>query len=69
MVVLQVFSENIKIKYKSTLLSKATFLSLLTGITSIVVPYIIACKTDGMIFIPKTTLYFCMPEKYFRVLD
>lgn len=55
MVVLQVFSENIKIKYKSTLLSKATCLLLLTGIISLVVPYIIACKTEGMIFIPKPT--------------
>lgn len=57
MVVLQVFTENVKIKYKSTILSKATFFTVLTGIISLIVPYIIACKTEGMVFIGKKILH------------
>lgn len=48
MLIVQVFSENVKIKYKTTLFSKATCFSMLTGIISVIVPYLIAYQTEGI---------------------
>lgn len=47
MVVIKVFSECIKINYKSTLLSKASFLSLTISLLSFLLPYFIALQTKG----------------------
>lgn len=49
MVVVQVFSENLKVKYKSTLFSKATVFSTFSRITAFIVPYLIAYQTEGKI--------------------
>lgn len=47
MVIMQVYSECIKIKYKSTLLSKATICLITTRVVSILVPYLIVLYTQG----------------------
>nr|CAH7721625.1 unnamed protein product [Callosobruchus chinensis] len=47
MVVLEVFSKSIQIKYKSTLLSKAAFIKIVTALTSIVVPFLLAYISGG----------------------
>lgn len=49
MVVVEVYSESIKIKYKSTFLSKATVFSVISSIVSILVPYFIAVQTEGKV--------------------
>lgn len=48
MLIVQVFSENVKIKYKTTFFSKATCFSILTGILSLIVPYLLAYQTEGI---------------------
>lgn len=47
MVILQVFTENLEIKYKSTFFSKATVFYIFSGIISIIIPYLIAYHTEG----------------------
>lgn len=58
MVVVQVFSENIKVKYKSTLLSKATLFSAICCLISLIVPYLIACKTEGVFVFIISDFYY-----------
>nr|CAI5862383.1 unnamed protein product [Callosobruchus analis] len=47
MVVLEVFSKSIQIKYKSTLLSKAALVKVVTALTSIILPFVLAYKSGG----------------------
>lgn len=47
MVVLDVYTKTINITYKSTILSKATFVCFLSSILSIVLPYIFAYQSGG----------------------
>jgi hypothetical protein len=47
MVILEVFSKNIVISYKSTFVSKATLLTLTFGVVTVVLPFVIAYKSKG----------------------
>ncbi|XP_074029453.1 transmembrane protein 231 [Leptinotarsa decemlineata] len=60
MVVLEVYKRNIKVRYKSTLLSKATFLTFLCGVLTYTLPFIFAYKSGG--FWLKTDVFFEQPR-------
>ncbi|XP_057671454.1 transmembrane protein 231-like [Diorhabda carinulata] len=60
MVVLEVFTKSIKIKYKSTLVSKATFVALIIWSLRIILPFLIAYKTGGLWL--KSDKHFEQPE-------
>ncbi|KAG5891832.1 hypothetical protein JTB14_035854 [Gonioctena quinquepunctata] len=60
MVVLEVFKKNIKVRYKSTLISKATFLTLISGFLTYTLPFIFAYKSGG--FWLKHDMFFEQPE-------
>ncbi|KYB27174.1 Transmembrane protein 231-like Protein [Tribolium castaneum] len=64
MVVLEVFTKNIKISYKSTLLSKASVLALIFGVLSLVLPFIFAYKSKGL-WLKRDTFYE-QPDVKFR---
>lgn len=53
MVIVQVFSENVKIKYKSTFFSKATVFSIVTGVICLIIPYLIAYQTESKVIKQK----------------
>ncbi|XP_044266702.1 transmembrane protein 231 [Tribolium madens] len=64
MVVLEVFTKNLKISYKSTLLSKASVLALIFGILSLVLPFIFAYKSKGLWL--KRDAFYEQPDVKFR---
>ncbi|KAJ8960942.1 hypothetical protein NQ318_020242 [Aromia moschata] len=47
MVILEVHTKQIKVKYKSTLLSQATLLALVCAMFSIILPFVFAYKSGG----------------------
>lgn len=49
MAIIQVHSENIEIKYKSTLISKAFLFSIINVLLKLILPFIIAYCTGGTI--------------------
>ncbi|CAG9854834.1 unnamed protein product [Phyllotreta striolata] len=59
MVLLSVYAKNLKIKYKSTLFSKATFLVLLSELFAIIFSFIIAYNTGGLWL--KTASFYEQP--------
>ncbi|XP_068902787.1 transmembrane protein 231 [Tenebrio molitor] len=64
MVILEVFSKNIVISYKSTFVSKATLLALTFGVVTVVLPFVIAYKSKG--FWIKRDVFYEQPDIKFR---
>lgn len=52
MVILEVYSKCLKVKYKTRLCSRATIFTVLTTIISIVIPFIFAYNSRGMYYKP-----------------
>ncbi|CAG9771688.1 unnamed protein product [Ceutorhynchus assimilis] len=63
MVVLEVYTKCIKVKYKAFLLSKATLVALLSGLVSVILPFVLCSETGG--FWQKRDVVYVQPDVKF----